>query len=93
MSGPGIVVQWTDNARSEDGYIVERKGPGSAVYKTVARLEANSRWFVDRAYISEGYYHYRVKAHSSESDSPYALIGTSVGGAVQATVFIPFAVR
>ncbi len=92
-NGPMVVVQWRDNASTEDGYLVERRSPGAALYRTVGRLAADTRYFVDTAYITSGQFHYRVKAVSEEADSPYALVAISVGEEIESRLYIPWAWR
>lgn len=90
--GDLVIVVWEDRARDEEGYVLERRDPGVATYQVVARLEADRAWFVDDAFIEDGRYHYRVRAVSERSDSPWTGGGVFVqrGFRMEASIYMPF---
>ncbi len=93
--GDLVIIVWEDRARDEEGYVLERRDPGVATYKVVARLEANRAWFVDDAYIEDGRYHYRVKAVFDRADSPWASGGVSVFRSFRSdvSIYMPFTIN
>ena len=89
----GLVVQldWRDNAREETGYRIERRDPGTAVYRVIGRLSANVTRFYDAVYLADGAYHYRVRAVGDDSDSPWLGIGAVVSTVERENrVYLPY---
>ncbi|WP_395845435.1 glycoside hydrolase family 44 protein [Cystobacter fuscus] len=61
-AGSDVTVRWTDNSQTEQGFIVERGLQVSPItYQEIARVDANTRMFVDRQ-VAPGRYYYRVIA-------------------------------
>lgn len=62
-SGSNVVIDWTDNTESEDGFVIEKKRDGEEDYAVVAILDANSTSFIDTSKDGvEDTYCYRVGA-------------------------------
>lgn len=68
--GSQVTLRWTDNARNETSYMVERRQQGSARWAT-AKLKANATTF-KQALTKKGKYYYRVKACNAAGCSAYA---------------------
>ncbi len=88
-----FTLRWRDNAGDETGYVVQRRGPGSARYETIGLLGANAQGFTDAAYILRGTYHYRVKAVGKTADSAYVLTMATLGGPRVAWLYAPFVLQ
>jgi hypothetical protein len=94
LVGPrSISLRWQDNERRETLYVVERRAPGSSVYQAVGRLEAGATEFVDRVYLAEGHYHYRVRAVAEDAESPSAGVGVTYGGTRPSVAYLPMVTR
>jgi len=59
--GPQIVLQWTDNATNESGYVVERSVDGGE-FLSVETLLANATSYTDLSVLSGVTYVYRIAA-------------------------------
>ncbi|HEX2910128.1 MAG TPA: fibronectin type III domain-containing protein [Chloroflexia bacterium] len=69
-----VNLQWTDNSRSEEGYIVERSPDGVSSWNQVGTTTGpDITTFTDNVGLNAdtGYF-YRVKAHKTTGDSPYS---------------------
>ncbi len=88
-----FTLRWRDNATDETGYVVQRRGPGSARYETVGLLGVNAQSFTDSAYILRGTYHYRLKAVGRAADSSYVSTMATLGGPRVAWLYIPFVLQ
>ena len=86
-----VILRWTDRERNEDGYIVERRAPGTDHWSVIGRLQRNARFFVDSAYLDDGQWHYRVRAVGEEADSPWTTIGSRIGAVEEVFLYLPFA--
>lgn len=73
QTGQNIILIWTDNSTTEDGFTIEEKRGGSSNYYAIGTVGPSVTTFVDR-YVDPGYtYTYRVKATSvTLGDSTYA---------------------
>ena len=89
----GVTVRWQDRERLETGYVVERLAPGSARYEVIGRVGPNAERFVDRVYLAEGVYGYRVKAVNDLAESAYGRAGVRVGTGVPSVLYLPVCVR
>jgi hypothetical protein len=65
-----VTLRWTDNARDESTYKVERKPAGNVPFVEVAVLAANTTSWVDQ--IAPGTYSYRVRAVNAAGASAYS---------------------
>src|SRR6185503_12886204 len=72
FSSSRVRIRWQDRATAETGYVVERTSNELAGYETVATLPANATSFQD-ATVEFGWFTYRVRAVSSNNDSPFAI--------------------
>lgn len=68
-----MLLQWQDNADSEDGFVIERaEGITGTQWIEIAHLPANTTSYIDRPpQISESYW-YRIRANSSRNYSQYS---------------------
>ncbi|MEO7723559.1 MAG: fibronectin type III domain-containing protein, partial [Chthoniobacterales bacterium] len=70
-----IKLDWTDNATTESGYVVERcTGAGCTNFASIASLAANTVRYYDKSVGGGTTYRYRVAASSSNGQSPYSNI-------------------
>ncbi len=58
-----VVLNWTDNARGEDEYLIERKTGGGS-YALVTTLESDTQSFTDSGLTDGTAYTYRLKAYN-----------------------------
>lgn len=75
-----IDLQWTDNSRSETGYVVERairRGKRGGKYRVIAMLPADSTSFSDRLCQSGWRYDYRVMAVKDSISSTYSNVASA----------------
>jgi hypothetical protein len=62
LNGSDVTLHWTDNSRTQEGFIIERGLQASPlIFRELARVGANTRTFVDRQ-VAPGRYYYRVIA-------------------------------
>jgi len=66
-----INLTWTDNAQSEDGFILERKQSGED-FQRIATLPSDKESYQDTDVQPERTYIYRIKAYNSSGNSPYS---------------------
>jgi len=68
-SGTDVTMRWTDNSRTEEGFILER-GPAVAPiqFKEIARVGANIKTFVDKQ-VAPGKYYYRARTFAGATVS------------------------
>jgi hypothetical protein len=62
VAGPAVELTWNDESGVEDGYRVERAGPGSVQATVIATLPANAEAFRDGGVSAESRYVYYVRA-------------------------------
>jgi hypothetical protein len=86
-----VILRWLDRERAEDGYIVERRAPGTDHWAVIGRLPRNARFFVDSAYLDDGQWHYRVRAVGETADSQWVAIGSRIGAEEEVFLYLPFA--
>jgi len=92
LPGQGdVLLTWRDEVPDEMGWLIERRAPGTAHYDTVGRLEPGATRFVDRLWLAEGFYHYRVYATLDGATSQVAEIGVDVTSVARTSVFLPYA--
>jgi FtsP/CotA-like multicopper oxidase with cupredoxin domain len=75
QAGPQVLLSWTDNARNETGFVVER-AIGAGSFATLAilgpRNATGSVNYADAAVTPGGSYTYQVKAINSAGSSAYS---------------------
>ena len=80
LNGTTVELLWTDNADDETGFEVERRR-GTAGFRRIATLPANSSRHVDSGLASGVLYTYRVRARNGAGPSPYsAEVGARTSG-------------
>ncbi|WMN11240.1 M12 family metallo-peptidase [Marivirga salinae] len=67
-----VLIQWSDNAEIETGYIIERSTDDNSNFGILEELEINSTSFTDNAVAAETTYFYRVKAFNGKGESGYS---------------------
>jgi subtilisin-like proprotein convertase family protein len=67
-----IILEWTDNADNETGYVIERSTGDNASFATLADLEINSITYTDNSTEAQTIYFYRVKAINEVGESGYS---------------------
>jgi hypothetical protein len=70
ISSSQIRVTWKDNSTTEDGFRIERIGPGGFNYTTVGSVSANATSYNDNGLQSNTSYSYRVVAYNAVGNSP-----------------------
>jgi hypothetical protein len=65
-----VVLEWTDIETRESKYIIERSADGGENFEVLAELPENTESFTDTD-ISQGDYHYRIKAENDNEFSAY----------------------
>jgi hypothetical protein len=65
-----ILIDWTDNSKIEDGFIVERSVDGGSWQALGGALEANTIGYTDSTAVAGATYSYRVKAYNGMGESP-----------------------
>jgi hypothetical protein len=72
-----LLLSWTDNSSTEDGFKIERKTGTSGSYTQIAAAGANVTSYNDSSLISGTVYCYRVAAFNAGGASPYTSEGCS----------------
>ena len=65
-------VFWTDNANNENGFELERSGPGDLSIKSIILLSANTSNYIDRELVMDGVYRYRIRSINSDGNSGWS---------------------
>jgi hypothetical protein len=72
VQGDGSIrLRWSDEAKDEDGYKVQRKR-GSGSWQSIADLGKSTESFTDRSTVADAVYAYRVKAYNGSSETEYS---------------------
>ncbi|MHC1769494.1 MAG: chitobiase/beta-hexosaminidase C-terminal domain-containing protein [Verrucomicrobiia bacterium] len=71
-SSSEVNLSWTDTARNEAGFRIERKGGNSASYTAIASLGANAVAFRDTKLHAGTQYQYRVVSFNGAGQSAYS---------------------
>ena len=71
VSGSAIDLAWTDNSDNEDGFRLERKGPGDT-WGEIRLTAANVTTYADTGLASSTTYTYRVRATNSSGNSAFS---------------------
>lgn len=71
-SASAVILTWTDTARNEGGFKIERKGGSNASYAEIASVGANTITFRDTGLQAGTGYQYRVRSFNSEGASAYS---------------------
>jgi len=66
-----MFITWEDRSDDEDGFFIERRGPGEQRFSLVAVTEPNISVLTDTALTPETWYSYRVRAHNAIGYSSY----------------------
>ena len=69
-----ILLEWTDNATDETGYVIEKRLQGDTSWTTVATAGLNAQAFVDNTNIGSDTWEYRVKAIRDSESSDYTSV-------------------
>lgn len=72
VSGKHINVMWTDRAKNESGFILERKTGPTGVFTKILTGEFDQTDFQDMSITAPGTYIYRVKAFNNGGESAYS---------------------
>jgi hypothetical protein len=75
LAGPQVRLTWTDNARNETGFVVERAdngGPFVQIGTAPARSNTGSVTYVDATVLMGATYTYRVAAVNAAGSSTYS---------------------
>lgn len=72
LSASHIALRWTDTARDELGFKIERKAGSDGVFATIANLGPNETSFTDAGLASGTAYSYRVLNYNAVGNSPYS---------------------
>jgi hypothetical protein len=72
-----VTLTWKDNAKNEEGYLVERSDSAAVVWTQIGSLPFNSATFTDTTVAPNTIYSYRVKATNT--------IGTTTSSVVKVT--------
>lgn len=70
-SSSEIIIDWADQAFTENGYTIERKS-GDAAFSELATLDANSKSYKDAGLDASATYTYRVQAFNDIGKSDYS---------------------
>jgi uncharacterized protein (TIGR02145 family) len=68
-----IFLSWTDNSSNEKGFIIERAG-ASMVFREIARVGADTSFFLNAELAASVTYHYRVYAFNDGGNSDFSNI-------------------
>lgn len=77
LSATEIEVSWADNADNEEGFIIERKEPGTE-YSPVGQVSTDTKIFLDKGLKSNTGYSYRVRAFNQFGYSAYSYVSRVV---------------
>ncbi|MGM0581791.1 MAG: reprolysin-like metallopeptidase [Bacteroidota bacterium] len=67
-----VLIQWTDNADDESGYIIERSVDNNSNFELLSELGMDSFSYTDDSVEEETIYFYRVKAFNENGESEYS---------------------
>ena len=73
--GPQVLLNWTDNANTETGFVVERSANGGP-FASLTTLAANVSTFTDTTVAFDTNYAYRVYAFNANGNSPFSNVAT-----------------
>ncbi|WP_020528639.1 FG-GAP-like repeat-containing protein [Flexithrix dorotheae] len=68
-----IELSWEEKAEGEEGYIIERKGPGDEDFLLISSLPSNSSTFNDYEIQENSKYYYRLSIKNDNGRSGYLL--------------------
>ncbi len=77
VSSTQIDLSWTDNAGTEDGFLVERAPGGTTNFIQIASLAANTTLYQNTGLASSTSYSYRVLAYNTAGNSDYSNTATA----------------
>ncbi|SNT20679.1 fibronectin type 3 domain-containing protein [Anaerovirgula multivorans] len=83
ISSSQIDLVWNDNSDNETGFIIERRGGGDTITKTV---DANKTQYSDKDLSSNTTYYYKIKATNNGEDSSFS---NEVSATTQTAVVAP----
>ncbi len=73
VSSTQVNLNWTDNSRSETGYLIERKATSSGNYAQIGSVNMNVHSYTDTYNFKSGTtYYYRVRATNGRIYSGYS---------------------
>jgi hypothetical protein len=72
LAGSSAQLGWTDNATTENGFLVERSLNSLTGYSQVASLPANTTSYTDNGVSPSTTYYYRVAAYNGSGNSAYS---------------------
>ncbi len=72
VSGTSADLTWTDNSTSENGFVLERRGPSDSWWVKVYTTQANVVSYHDPSLKADTSYSYRIKAFNGEGSSVYS---------------------
>lgn len=66
-----IKLTWTDNSKSETGYIIERKESKETAFKEVGRVTTDVQAFTDATVENTKTYSYQIKGYNANTSTAY----------------------
>jgi lysophospholipase L1-like esterase len=72
VSSSQITLNWTNNASTETGFLVERKTGSGGTYAQIALVAENDTSFIDTGLSASTQYYYRIRAINALGDSAYS---------------------
>jgi hypothetical protein len=72
ITGSRIDLQWADNANTETGYAIERKGPDDKAFIEVGTAGEDANAYMDLTVEGGSTYAYRVRASNEKGYSEYS---------------------
>lgn len=58
----GLMLRWTDSTTSEEGYVLERRGPDESEFASLATLPADTEEYLDPDFLTNAGFVYRLAA-------------------------------
>jgi len=68
-----VVINWTDNADNETGFVLERSIDGTTYQVVSSAIAANATTYTDNNLVPNTTYYYRIKAVKNAETSAYAV--------------------
>jgi hypothetical protein len=75
QAGPQVLLQWTDNATNETGFVIERAVGGGA-FAVLVSVGADTTSYTDVTVLAGNNYSYQVAAANAAGLSPYSNVAS-----------------